>query len=190
MADLVKVTLSLLCILSSSFMFSSSVAQDLPQDYVDAHNTARAQVGVEPIQWDDSVANYAQQYLSQHIGDCQMVHSNGPYGENLAWNSVDLSGTDAVQMWVDEKQFYDYASNSCVGNECRHYTQVVWKNSVRVGCAKVRCNNGATLISCNYDPAGNYVNQRPYWTMPSTKKLNTSQWECDFNIKWNVSKKG
>ncbi|KAK9988777.1 hypothetical protein SO802_029016 [Lithocarpus litseifolius] len=65
-------------------------------------------------------------------------------------------------MWVAEKPKYDYNSNSCVGGECHHYTQVVWSNSVRLGCAKVRCNNGATIISCNYDPPGNYVNQRPY----------------------------
>ena len=29
-----------------------------------------------------------------------------------------------------------------------HYTQIVWKNSVRMGCAKVRCNNGQTFITC------------------------------------------
>ena len=28
--------------------------------------------------------------------------------------------------------------------------------------AKVRCSNGGTIISCNYDPPGNYVNQHPY----------------------------
>ncbi|KAA0031385.1 hypothetical protein IC582_000162 [Cucumis melo] len=164
MADLLKmISLSLLFFLTSSTIFTSSIAQDSPQDFVDAHNAARAQVGVGPVSWDETVANYAQQYANQHINDCQMVHSNGPYGENLAWSSADLSGTNAVQMWVNEKQFYDYASNSCVGSECRHYTQVVWKNSVKIGCAKVECNNnGGTFITCNYDPSGNYVNQRPY----------------------------
>ncbi|WZZ76659.1 hypothetical protein YC2023_088029 [Brassica napus] len=29
-----------------------------------------------------------------------------------------------------------------------HYTQIVWKNSVRMGCAKVRCDNGQTFITC------------------------------------------
>jgi pathogenesis-related protein 1 len=65
-------------------------------------------------------------------------------------------------MWVDEKPNYDYASNSCVGGECLHYTQVVWRNTLRIGAAKVRCNNGGTIIVMNYDPPGNYVGQKPY----------------------------
>lgn len=144
-------------------ILQASQAQDSPQDFVRAHNAARAQVRVGPIQWDERVASYARSYLSRFRGSCKMVHSGGPYGENLAWGWPDLTGTAAVNMWVGEKQFYDYNSNSCVGGECRHYTQVVWAKSVRVGCAKVKCdNNGGTLISCNYDPPGNYIDQRPY----------------------------
>ncbi|KAJ6777346.1 CYSTEINE-RICH SECRETORY PROTEIN-RELATED [Salix koriyanagi] len=128
-----------------------SLAQNSQQDYLNAHNNARAQVGVGNMVWDNNVAAYAK-----------LVHSGGPYGENLAGGSGDLSGSDAVKMWVDEKPKYDYNSNTCVGGECRHYTQVVWRKSVRLGCAKARCNNGGTIISCNYDPRGNYVNERPY----------------------------
>ncbi|KAK9271785.1 hypothetical protein L1049_002149 [Liquidambar formosana] len=131
-----------------------------PQDYIDAHNAARTEVGVGPMTWDDTVAAYAQSYANQHIGDCNLVHSNGPYGENLAMSSGDLTGTDAVKMWVDEKANYDYNSNSCTQGMCGHYTQVVWSNSVRLGCAKVQCSNGGTFISCNYDPRGNYVGER------------------------------
>ncbi|XP_015892933.3 pathogenesis-related protein 1 [Ziziphus jujuba] len=139
-------------------------AQDSPQDYLNAHNSARSAVGVGPLVWDDRVAAFAQDYANQRKGDCKLVHSGGPYGENLAWSSADLSGTDAVKMWVDEKADYDYNSNSCAaGKQCGHYTQVVWRNSARVGCAKVKCDNGGgTFIGCNYDPPGNYVGQRPY----------------------------
>ncbi|CAB4290778.1 unnamed protein product [Prunus armeniaca] len=75
----------------------------------------------------------------------------------------DLSGLDAVDMWLVEKADYNYDSNSCAdGKVCGHYTQVVWRNTARVGCAKVRCNSGGTFIGCNYDPPGNYVGQKPY----------------------------
>ena len=139
-------------------------AQDSPDDYVNEHNAARSQVGVPNIVWDNTVAAFAQDYANQRQGDCNLIHSGGggKYGENLAGSSGDLSGDDAVTMWVGEKSNYDYNSNSCVGGECLHYTQVVWKNSVRVGCAKVRCNNGGTFIGCNYDPPGNYVGEKPY----------------------------
>ncbi|XP_010467244.1 PREDICTED: pathogenesis-related protein 1 [Camelina sativa] len=138
-----------------------SKAQDGNQDYVNAHNQARSQVGVGPMQWDEEVAAYARRYAEQLKGDCKLVHSNGRYGENLAKSSGDMSGVAAVNLWVNEKANYNYDSNTCNG-VCGHYTQVVWRNSVRVGCAKVRCNNGGTIISCNYDPPGNYPNQKPY----------------------------
>ncbi|VVB02115.1 unnamed protein product [Arabis nemorensis] len=138
-----------------------SKAQDSPQDYVSAHNQARSAVGVGPMQWDERIAGFARSYAEQLRGDCRLIHSGGPYGENLAGSSGDLTGIRAVNLWVNEKANYNYPTNTCNG-ECRHYTQVVWRNSVRLGCAKVRCNNGGTIISCNYDPRGNYVNQKPY----------------------------
>ncbi|KAJ0077824.1 hypothetical protein Patl1_37279 [Pistacia atlantica] len=55
-------------------------------------------------------------------GSCDLDHSMGPYGENLAEGYGNLNGVDAVKMWVSEKPNYDYASNSCVGDECLHYT--------------------------------------------------------------------
>ncbi|ESQ51104.1 hypothetical protein EUTSA_v10022890mg [Eutrema salsugineum] len=128
-----------------------SKAQDSPQDYLTAHNQARTAVGVAPIQWDERVAAYARSYADQRRGDCRLIHSGGPYGENLAWGSSDLSGVRAVNLWVNEKANYNYPSNTCNG-VCGHYTQVVWRNSARLGCAKVRCNNGGTIIVCSYDP--------------------------------------
>ncbi|XP_048426795.1 pathogenesis-related protein 1-like [Pyrus x bretschneideri] len=159
---LCNISLALLFILGS-VLIQSSHAQDTPQDYLNSHNAARAAVGVGPLTWDDNVAGYAQNYANQHVGDCNLVHSGGPYGENLAMSSVDMSGTAAVDMWVAEKADYNYESNSCAdGKVCGHYTQVVWRNSARVGCAKVRCSSGGTFIGCNYDPPGNYVGEKPY----------------------------
>ncbi|KAJ1434857.1 Ves allergen [Sesbania bispinosa] len=159
-----KASFGLLCVLG--LVISNAVyAQDSPSDYVDAHNAARAEVNVPNLVWDDTVAAFAENYANQRK-DCQLVHSGGggKYGENLAMNpGRDMNGTEAVKMWVDEKANYDYNSNSCVnGKQCGHYTQVVWKNTQRVGCAKVRCNNGGTFITCNYDPQGNIIGERPY----------------------------
>ncbi|KAF2294256.1 hypothetical protein GH714_008687 [Hevea brasiliensis] len=89
--------------------------------------------------WDDTVAAFARNYANQPAGDCDLVHSSIlTYGENLATGSGDLSGESAVELWV------------------------VWSNSVRLGRAKVKCNNGGTFIGCNYDPPGNFDGQRPY----------------------------
>ncbi|CAA7393764.1 unnamed protein product [Spirodela intermedia] len=151
------------CVLALA-MVSVSVAQNSPQDYLDLHNEARAQVGVGPMVWDDTVAAYAQSYAYQRRSDCNLVHSRGPYGENLFWGfGADFTGRDASELWISERQYYDYNTNSCLaGQQCGHYTQVVWRNSVRLGCARVQCDNGAIFITCNYDGPGNYIGQRPY----------------------------
>ncbi|RHN71758.1 hypothetical protein MtrunA17_Chr2g0280301 [Medicago truncatula] len=131
---------SLLCFLGLLLIIGHVAhAQDSQADYVNAHNEARSE------------------------GDCQLIHSGGRYGENLAGSTGDLSGSDAVKLWVNEKADYDYNSNTCAsGKVCGHYTQVVWRNSQRVGCAKVRCdNNRGTFITCNYDPPGNF-GEKPY----------------------------
>ncbi|KAK9271525.1 hypothetical protein L1049_001885 [Liquidambar formosana] len=159
-----NIALALICLMPLALL-QPSHAQNSQQDYLNAHNAARAQVGVGNITWDNTVAAYAQNYANQRIGDCNLVHSNGPYGENLAEgysSGGSFTGVDAVNLWVAEKPYYDYYSNACVGGQCLHYTQVVWRNSVRLGCARVQCNNGWWFVTCNYDPPGNYVGQRPY----------------------------
>ncbi|CAD6221426.1 unnamed protein product [Miscanthus lutarioriparius] len=126
-------------------------AQNSPQDFVNRHNAARAAVGVGPRQ-----------------GDCKLVHSgpNNQYGENLFWGSSGKGWTasDAVGTWVAERQYYDHGRNSCAaGKVCGHNTQVVWRDSTAIGCARVDCNNGGgVFITCNYNPPGNYVGRSPY----------------------------
>ncbi|KAM6576803.1 hypothetical protein CsatB_028640 [Cannabis sativa] len=164
-----RVSVSLIiCILGLVVMLESCNGQDSPQDYLALHNRARAQVGVGPMRWDNTVAAYAQNYANQLAwGDCSLTHSGGNYGENLAGGrgGFQLSGADAVRMWVDEKSMYDYNSNTCLSENpwaCLHYTQVVWRDSTRLGCAKVHCNVEGIIVICNYDPPGNYIGQRPY----------------------------
>ncbi|KAJ6791409.1 pathogenesis-related protein PRB1-3-like [Iris pallida] len=139
-------------------------AQNSPQDFVNAHNSARKSVGVGPVSWDAKLEAYAKKYAHQRVADCKMVHSKGPYGENLFKGyGKPYSAAYAVKQWVAEKQYYDYSSNTCAsGKVCGHYTQVVWAKSVAIGCARVTCNNGYIYIICSYNPPGNYIGQRPY----------------------------
>ncbi|KAL3614396.1 hypothetical protein CASFOL_042470 [Castilleja foliolosa] len=136
------------------------------QDFLNAHNTARATVGVGDMTWDADVAAFAQSYATERSIDCSLIHSgNQTYGENIAegFETPSLSVVDAVNLWVNESLSYHYDSNTCdYGKECGHYTQVVWRNSIRLGCARVKCNNGGVFVTCNYSPPGNYIGERPY----------------------------
>lgn len=142
----------------------SGNAQNSKQDILNAHNSARAAVGVGPVNWNNTVAAYARNYAERRRADCRLIHSDGPYGENIFWGSgASFTAVDAVEDWVAEKQFYDYRSNACAdGEQCGHYTQVVWRDSVHVGCARAVCDNADIFITCNYDPPGNFEGEWPY----------------------------
>ena len=144
---------------------SPAYANDpLADIFVREHNKYRAIDGVPPVTWDEKVAQYARNYANSKKETCEMVHStNSPYGECLAWSGGDMSPELVVKLWVDEKKDYDYNTNTCApGKVCMHYTQVVWSKTTKIGCAKVRCNNNETFINCNYDPSGNWVDEKPY----------------------------
>ncbi|KAK5830308.1 pathogenesis-related protein PRB1-3-like [Gossypium arboreum] len=134
------------------------------QQYLIPHNKLRAERGLPPLKWSKKLANYASWWAHKRQGDCFLIHSNSNYGENLFWGSgKDWKPRDAVTVWAAEKRNYNRKTNSCRKNkECLHYTQIIWRNSLKVGCAKVVCGTGDTLISCNYDPHGNVMGQKPF----------------------------
>lgn len=131
---------------------------------IDRHNFWRADVGVEQINYSQDLAKVADKWAQQLKADgCAFKHSNNSYGENLFKGTEGYyTAADAVDSWASEKQDYDYEKNKCApGKICGHYTQIVWKNTTEVGCAKVICNGSVTWV-CNYSPPGNYIGQKPY----------------------------
>ncbi|KAL2228023.1 pathogenesis-related protein PR-1-like isoform X2 [Sesamum indicum] len=135
------------------------------RQFLSIQNAARANLGLAPLIWDPRIARYAAWYANMRRADCALEHSNGPYGENIFWGSGDeWTPAQAAAEWVAERQGYDYRSNSCAhGEQCGHYTQIVWKETRRVGCARVVCYEGrGVFMICNYDPPGNYIGERPY----------------------------
>lgn len=133
----------------------------LAGQFLAAHNEARSVIGQTRLSWDARLARYAKLYGRQRRRDCTMVHSNGPYGENIFWGSgSSWTPSQVVASWVSERRWYQHRTNTCSkGKECGHYTQIVWNNTRRVGCAMVRCSGrrGGVFVVCNYDPAGNYL---------------------------------
>ena len=143
------------------------MAQSL--EFLFAHNLVRAAKWELPFTWDFNLENYAKWWAGQRRRDCKVEHSfpedGFKLGENIYWGNGDTwTPTDAVRAWADEEKYYRYATNTCeVGEICGHYTQIVWRNTRRIGCARVVCDSGDVFMTCNYDPVGNYIGERPYW---------------------------
>ncbi|CAL4897439.1 unnamed protein product [Urochloa decumbens] len=132
-------------------------------DILKEHNVFRAKEHVPPLTWNATLAKFSQQYAETLKSDCKMVHSTSPYGENLMLGSGGVTWKTTVDEWSDEKKSYHYGSNSCdAGKMCGHYTAVVWKGTTTVGCGRVVCNNGDTMIMCSYWPPGNYDGVKPF----------------------------
>lgn len=143
-------------------------------EIIDAHNAVRLRAMPAPspalplMSWSDDAAAVAAAWAD----GCKFVHNpalSGAYGENLfAASGGTWTPTAVVESWASEASKYDYANNRCSAT-CGHYTQVVWRASVGVGCASKTCTTNSPFGSgswvlwvCDYAPAGNIVGQRPY----------------------------
>lgn len=141
-----------------------------------AHDGVRANAMPVPspalpaVHWSSRAQALAEDWAAR----CDFQHRDpNSLGENLSAGTQDPSATSVVNDWASERTDYTYATNTCrVGQACGHYTQIVWRSSVGVGCAKQRCTTGSPFgnfnggvwffFVCNYDPAGNFIGQKPY----------------------------
>jgi hypothetical protein len=96
--------------------------------------------------------------------DYQALGGTDSYvGENIYGTSGNTTTpADAVNAWMSEASSYDYNTNNIMA--AGHYTQVVWRASVRIGCAIVNCPalTYHERVLCDYAPGGNITNQKPY----------------------------
>jgi pathogenesis-related protein 1 len=138
------------------------------------HNCMRSQVSppanpaLPPLAWSTSLAASAQAWTDNCVFQPQ---AGLTVGQNLAASSVSsFTASQATQLWIDDREFYDYEGNSCApGRFCGYYTQVVWRSTTQVGCGRTLCATGSPVgsgtwifVVCRYDPRGSLPGQRPY----------------------------
>ncbi len=127
-----------------------------------AHNAVRTELKLPPLQWSDELAAIAKKWADTLLAKNKFSHNpDSPHGENLFMISGGSASPAAViWQWAAESQNYDYSSNTCSGM-CGHYTQLVWRRTLRVGCGVARDKRNEIWV-CSYDPPGNVVGQLPY----------------------------
>ncbi|KAI3908778.1 hypothetical protein MKW98_029328 [Papaver atlanticum] len=121
-------------IITLAFLIHFSQAQNTLQDYLAAHNTTSGNVSIGMLTWDNNLVSYAMNYAKQRDGYCKLIHSDGPYGENIAWGSTStFIAVELIKLWIAEKSYYNYGANT---------RSIVWRESVCVGCARIVCKWG------------------------------------------------
>jgi hypothetical protein len=150
-----KTAKTLSTILTVVMVYSLNAYAITPKDWVDAHNKYRRRhMDTPDVIWDSDLAAEAQACANLKPGTKPQPRSNGDHcnsGEN--WASGTSSAESVVGgQWYDEIDKYDY-SNPVFSQETGHFTQVVWKDSIKIGCA-----TGYGSV-CRYEPFGNYKGQ-------------------------------
>lgn len=181
----------LFCALMLGAATSQAALTDTERDVLLAqHNQSRSSAtpsaaNMTRLAWDPNLETVAQNWAAQ----CNFSHNanrnnayaglssnTGSVGENLyittsSRASALTSASGATALWAAEVADYSFATNSCAaGKVCGHYTQMVWANTRRIGCAVQFCPTviglptftNAQLVVCDYNPAGNFIGQAPY----------------------------
>lgn len=141
---------------SSSTPFDAAVLEE--------HNRLRAKHSAAPLTLDPAISQYAQEWANNIASRNVMQHrSNNRYGENIyaCFGKTNLTGQEVVHSWYNEIKDYRFGeSNPSNFGKVGHFTQVVWKNSKRLGVGMAKNGNNVYVV-CNYDPPGNFGGQYP-----------------------------
>jgi hypothetical protein len=152
-----------------------------------AHNKYRCMHGVQNLIWDEKIAESAQKLVDagvfkhstaasrMYVDDSGKKSQKMKYkGENLWMCTKDHTFQEAlkfaVNSWYSEIEFTDggLVGPDGQGNEgiVAHYTQVVWAQTTRVGCAVGKMGRDwdrgeGTFVACQYGPGGNFESGYP-----------------------------
>ncbi|KAI8679993.1 SCP domain-containing protein [Fusarium keratoplasticum] len=162
---------------SSSGSYDLSLEGDYKSIMLNYHNIHRSNHSAPDLVWDETLAGYAENTANGCVFEHDMNQGNGGYGQNLAsWGATgdidDMQKKSAAggitNQWYNSEMgnwaFYGQ-ENPPDGMDIQlygHFTQVVWKDSTKVGCATVKCPAGSVLqypswyTVCNYNPQGNF----------------------------------
>lgn len=161
-----RVLLSIALALSAPLIANASDrTANLEARLLAAHNRERAAIGVPALDWDATLAADARDWADTLTRTGRFEHSHADEGENLWAGTPDAwSPEEMVGLWIAEKRDYRpgvFPAVSRSGNVANvgHYTQLIWRNTRKVGCALASGRTEDVLV-CRYAEGGNVIGER------------------------------
>ena len=149
-------------------------------DILRMHNRARRDVFplakyMPMLRWDQVLADYSQGYMDTCPGAIISPYDDrvnydkfGVWyvGQSIAYGpSATFSGPNghiaAVQQWLNQRPDWRYPQRCTAGKRCGGYTQIIWADTLRIGCGVRTCGStptgpaGSTFWACSYAVGGN-----------------------------------
>lgn len=125
------------------------------EEITERHNYYRAQHQVGNLVRDSELERIAQEAAEYMIQTDSFYFTSEKYygksiGQNLYYRWGTLTGNHPVDSWYSKSSSYDY-NNPTTSS----FTQLVWKDSQKLGCGYA-CSGKECYICCTYYPPGNY----------------------------------
>ncbi|XP_028391384.1 DNA ligase 1-like [Dendronephthya gigantea] len=133
--------------------------EEFKEEAVKMHNEFRRRHNAEALTWSDSLAKKAKNVASKllHATRRSFKREIEKQGENIAilpYTTRNIA-KQAVEKWYGEITKFSFTSPS-IKPETKDFTQIIWKNSKKVGMGFVSTTNKKkTLVVALYSPTGN-----------------------------------
>ncbi|KAK5967459.1 C-type single domain activation associated secreted protein ASP3 [Trichostrongylus colubriformis] len=167
------------------------MSDEVRQAFVDKHNEYRSLVAKgKAVNGIGGFAPKAARMFKMKY-DCDVEKKRHGWGENLWAISVPdynktKSAISATYAWFKELERYGVPAKNVLTMDVfnrgvGHYTQVVWQQSDRIGCAVKTCSK-TTYAGCQYKDAGNVLNN-PIYDIGNPCRKDT---DCQYEILTSV----
>ncbi|KAJ3243230.1 hypothetical protein HDU78_000690 [Chytriomyces hyalinus] len=143
---------------------------NIVRDYV----SSVIKIPLPHVTWDEAIAKGAAVHAGPSASTCGLTHVTGPtqyFSQSVGQNLYAFYGSQGVSEagnyirsvagWVRPEECNGYHSRSGMGtfHVWGHYSQVLWPESTKMGCAVVPCQGGrGVIVACDYSTPGNRIN--------------------------------
>jgi uncharacterized protein YkwD len=143
---------------------------------------------IEDKELDEIAQNYSEKIsITNDLNNSKNTFNGEELGESLFSCSRPIEASKLVDNWYRIGQNYDESNP-----KASHYTQMIWKNSQKIGVGITQSNTGYFYIVANYYPGGNIEGQFKENVLPKKNVIisennnnNLYQSNNNFEIEYN-----